>query len=720
MATNTAENLSDAIITHWPQLYKPTGRLIAQPSWPAWFAILSSPSEWQGDAHPGWSAGSFRDHKRAKANVEFLSALVLDMETPAGDPALWARFYGLIHSTKRSTAEDPRFRVVLPFNRRVTPGEYSRIWKHMAAWAAGHGARVDESTKDPSRLWYYPSSGPHFWTRELTGAVFDADRCLDQAAEKTRVVPIRSDVTIPKTRADDARLYLDKIPGAVSGERGHDATFRVACILVKGFDLTVDQARPLLAEWNARCQPPWSDSHLDHKLADAERANLPRGYILAKRLDRVRALDAEHYTDAERSAIRAEGCGDLEITETELADDGWRAYCETTAKGAVKPSVVSALAILTRHPALQGSLEWDALADLPQWRIAPPWGTVGPLTDDDTTKFNVWLALTLGVGGWAKLHLWDALIAAARERTVDPVKAWLTSLSWDGVPRLDTWLGHAIGRADTRTSAIGRYFLLSAVARALNPGCKVDTVLVLEGPQGGYKSTLIRELFGAEWTKDTPVDLLSKDRFTALRGAWGYELAEFDDWTQHDESRVKQFITSPVDTYRPPYGRSDVAVPRRVVFVGTTNQCDYLKDRTGGRRFWPVACARIDLAWVRANRSQLWAEATLAYQSEVGQERTARSRWWPDETEARAFAEAVRERTETDDGIMDTIAAWLTGRDECRMLEVMVKCLEVDVQHRTKVLERRIGACMHKLGWSRIIEKQDGKATRVWRKDVSL
>ena len=156
--------------------------------------------------------------------------------------------------------------------------------------------------------------------------------------------------------------------------------------------------------------------------------------------------------------------------------------------------------------------------------------------------------------------------------------------------------------------AVGAKWMISAVARIFKPGCKADCALILEGLQGLGKSTAAR-VIADPWFSDEIAEFGSKDAAMQLSGVWVIELAELDSMNRAGVDVVKSFISRSNDRFRPPYGRRVTEVRRQCVFVGTVNGNDYLKDETGGRRFWPVQCESIDIDALRRNRTQLWAEA---------------------------------------------------------------------------------------------------------------
>lgn len=213
-----------------------------------------------------------------------------------------------------------------------------------------------------------------------------------------------------------------------------------------------------------------------------------------------------------------------------------------------------------------------------------------------------------------------AIQSVARQTSFHSVQDWLNELKWDGVERIDSWLIEHLGVEDTPYArGVGRRWLISAVSRALRPGDKADSMLIIEGPQGAGKSPALKTLAGPAWFKDTPIDFSSKDRFSGLRGVWIYELAEFDQYKGTDVARVKSFTSSSEDSYRPAYARSDVKQPRGCIFVGSVNPDKYLTDPTGNKRYWPVKIVRhdrykpVNQEKLAAAREQIWAEAVRAY-----------------------------------------------------------------------------------------------------------
>jgi putative DNA primase/helicase len=207
----------------------------------------------------------------------------------------------------------------------------------------------------------------------------------------------------------------------------------------------------------------------------------------------------------------------------------------------------------------------------------------------------------------------------------------LNSLVWDGKQRVSSWLSVYLGSENNAyTSAVGTCTLISGVARIFFPGCKVDQILLLEGPQGSLKSTFLLTLSGAEFFCDHISDIGSKDSRLELAGTWIFELAELDRVRRGELSRVKAFFTAQTDVFRPPYGRRSLRFPRTCIFCATTNDSSSLVDETGNRRWWPVKVGHIDIPALARDRDMLWAEAVALYQ--------AGEKWWLESPELNQIA----------------------------------------------------------------------------------
>ncbi len=386
--------------------------------------------------------------------------------------------------------------------------------------------------------------------------------------------------------------------------------------------------------------------------------------------------------------------------------------------------LANVLTILSRHEAWTGVIVWDDFResavvtreppwdanDAPQGRRSPEW------TEADSTRAAAWLARHEAVN--VPSAVIDAAVVVVAERTtVHPVREYLLACQWDGVGRVDTWLAAYLGTEQSNyTQSVGRAFAIGAVARVFRPGAKVDTTIVLEGKQGIGKSTAIRVLAGDAWFFDTPITMGDKDGYQALAGKWIGELGELHALSRSDLNRAKNFLTATTDRYRPSFGRRTRDFPRQCVFVGSTNASEYLRDETGNRRFHPVRCGAIDLAGLRRDRDQFWAEARTLY--EAGQP------WHVSTREFAELAAAEQDARFVTDPWEDTIETWLAcashptrRRAGVTPAEVLGDCLEVPRERWTKGDQDRVAAVLRRLGWERGKQQRaaGGVRERRWR-----
>lgn len=294
-------------------------------------------------------------------------------------------------------------------------------------------------------------------------------------------------------------------------------------------------------------------------------------------------------------------------------------------RGKPRPTLANTLRVLTDHPSWEGVLYFDEFrGELMTRRVppcrpsdAPEQRQPGPWSDEDTTRTQAWLSDTVDGLDVGSGIVEQAVSVAAEKHRTHPVREYLSRLSWDHQPRIDLWLVNYLHVADSEyVRAVGAKWMISAVARVMEPGCQADYMMILESmKQGIGKSSALRILAGDQWFADTGLNIGDKDSFQALRSKWIYEFGELDSLKKAEWSRIRAFVSSRVDTYRPSYGRRTRDFPRQCVFAGTTNDSVYLHDTTGNRRFWPIRCPDepIDLKGLAADRNQLWAEASERY-----------------------------------------------------------------------------------------------------------
>ncbi|PHK93858.1 P-loop ATPase [Pseudoroseomonas rhizosphaerae] len=333
----------------------------------------------------------------------------------------------------------------------------------------------------------------------------------------------------------------------------------------------------------------------------------------------------------------------------------WAGLLRLDAGGAPERNEANVLTALTNDVAFVGTLVFDEFAQEIVVTRALPWDAAEttlprPWGEADDVRCAEWLQrrevnVPPAVVG-------RSVVAAARNTRIHPVRDYLAALAWDGTPRLDAWAVTYLGAADTRLNrAMASLWMISAVARIMQPGCKADHMLILEGPQGIRKSTALKILASEPWFTDELAEIGSKDAAQQMRGVWIIEMAELDAIGRAEVSRIKAFLTRTTDRYRPPYERYVVTVPRQCVFAGSVNPDTYLRDETGNRRFWPLRCGEIDLEALRRDRNQLWAEAVARFRTGAA--------WWIEDRELVAAATAEQEARYEADAWDARIERWL-------------------------------------------------------------
>jgi predicted P-loop ATPase len=329
-----------------------------------------------------------------------------------------------------------------------------------------------------------------------------------------------------------------------------------------------------------------------------------------------------------------------------------------------------------------------------------------PVTDVDVGIVQERLQ-NLGLKRLSKDVAHQAIDMHAHERRFHPVRNYLTGLQWDHTERLNHLLPTYLGAEATDYAlAIGPMFLISMVARILRPGCKADHMIVLEGPQGTLKSTAC-SILGGEWFSDNLPDVsVGKDAQQHLRGKWLIEVSEMHAMDRAETARLKAFITRQVEQYRPSYGRKDVFEKRQCVFVGTTNRDTYLRDETGGRRFWPTMTGVIDVDALARDRDQLFAEAVVRFH--------AGARWWADKDFERNHIMPEQAARYEADVWEENISVYLETQNKVLISQVAREALGIETPRIGTAEQRRIGAALQQLGWKR--QSKDWKGKRWWSK----
>lgn len=611
----------------------------------------------------GFVGGTLRNGRRKSENIIDRYLVTLDLDNiPAGETGkIISIAEGLgcafaIYSTRKHCNNAPRLRLIIPLDRPCTPDEYVPIARKIASIVGMQ--YMDPTTFEASRLMYWPSASVdseivYTYADKLfvsadgilrmytdwhnvnewpiaVGESKQKEKMASKQGEPTekqgvvgafcRVYNIYSAIekflndryTI--CDIDNRYTFIEgsTVAGAVVYEDGsfifsHHATDPAGGKLCNAFDLVryhkfgeldveskVDTPVSQLPSYKAMCEFALKDSDVSRELAK------------------------ERYARAatEFSDFGSEGL-------TVIEDSKWlEKLTSSPTTGAIQKTIANVLIILDNDPKLKNAFIFDAFSNRVKVQRILPW-------DKDKSKFKerIWdnsddaglrfyIEKMYGITG--KDRIQDAFDLYMAQNQIHIIKDYLNSLVWDGVPRIDTLLIDYFGTADTLYErTVIRKSLVAAVARMIKPGTKFDNMLILTGKQGIGKSTFLKKL-GKDWFSDSLNKFEGKEACEQLRGYWIIEVGELTGFNRAEMSDIKSFLSKQEDIYREPYARRTSIFPRQCVFFGTTNDNEFLRDKTGNRRFWPV-----DVGLVKPKKSifidldnevdQIWAEAYELY-----------------------------------------------------------------------------------------------------------
>lgn len=613
----------------------------------------------------GFVAGCLSGPRRKAGSVIGRDVITLDFDTiPPGETEdILRRVDALgcgycVYSTRKHAPANPRLRILLPLDRTAAVDEYEPAARYMAACIGMEFA--DPTTFEATRLMYWPSccrdsefvftfgDKPMLSVDGLLAAINakygdwhdvtnwpqipGSDNAYKKLAmkqsdplSKTGVVgafcrtydiygamdAFLDGIYAPADSSHRRYTYLggSTTGGAIIYDNGlflysHHSTDPCCGKLVNAFDLVRlhkfgdldNSAGPnipanRLPSYTAMCKFAVEDTRVSRQLAK-ERADSAVNDF--KSLTKDAAIDES----------------DLEWTT------GLELNNET---GTIKATIDNIWLILENDPNLKGKFalnefagRGEVLGDLP-WS---PFAKRRAWTDNDNAGLYWYFEKVYKITGNGKID--GALSLHSEKHKFNDVRNFLASLTWDGTPRLDSLFIDYLGAEDKPyVRAVTRKAFTAAVARAMEPGCKYDTMLILSGPQGIGKSTLLDKM-SKGWFNDGIRTFEGKEASELLQGVWLVEIGELDAFRQTDVARIKQFLSLRADRFRAAYGRHVKDIPRCCVFFGTTNTPAFLRDRTGNRRFWPVDVGlqpRKMLVWdaLEKNVDQIWAEAVMRW-----------------------------------------------------------------------------------------------------------
>lgn len=602
----------------------------------------------------GFVGGHLKDGRRKTGYVVARQILTLDLDFPPENfwdglmDNLELTFSMAVYSTHKHTAMKPRYRLIIPLDRDVTPDEYEAIARKVAEKIGID--YFDDTTFQPTRLMYWPSHSadvkPFF--RYYDAPFASANTILKEYPdwtdtsywpESSRMVGIR------KKQADKQGDPTQKQGVLGTFCRTYTVTEAIAKFLPDVYIQTAKADRYTYAAGSTAAGLVVYDGDL---FAYSNHSTDPAGGLLCNAFDLVRIhkfgyLDEGHENKAinQRPSDKAmkefatsdDGYKHTRISEKRDAasdfsapleeDEDWTLRLKFTDKGTVAATIENAVTILQYDSELQG-IAYDDLKMAVAKTKPLPWREAGRYwRDEDDAQLIAYICTNYGK--MADSMITKALTKVADDRHFNPLTDYVKGLpEWDGVPRVDTLLVDYLGADDTPyTRAVTRKTLVGAINRVLEPGCKFDTMLVLDGKPGIGKSTLLRKL-GGQWFDDSLSLADTRDKTAAekLQGKWIMEIGEMQGTRKADIDIVKGFLSRQDDAYRAAYGRVVQSHPRTCIICGTTNSTDgFLRDTTGNRRFWPVSVRggrRSVWDITEGERSQIWAEAfTYAAEGET-------------------------------------------------------------------------------------------------------
>lgn len=601
----------------------------------------------------GFVGGYLSGGIRKNANVMYRTVATLDIDY--GTVNVWDDFtmaFGfaaMIYSTHKHSSKTPRYRLVFPLSRQVSPAEYEPLCRKIAAEIGID--LFDDTTYELPRLFYWPSTSKDadFVFDYQDGPACDVDAILSQYVDYKDVSawPLSSregDVIAHEIKKQGNPTEKPGVIGAFC--RAYSIEDAIDTFLSDKYEKTGHDGRYTyklgsVAGGLVCYEGKFAYSHHETDPASKQLCNafdLCRVHLFGAQDEGSRALDVTRKPSyaamqefaakdkavkllmarerAQAAADDFDGLDDAELPED--YNDEWKAELEYTKSGKLLCNIANIILILENDPALAGHIVHDLFTGMDSAKDGLPWNkNANQWTDTDDANLRVWLEKHYDITGKEKIA--DALTAVLTRRSYHPIRDYLNGLTWDGVPRLDRIIIDYMGAEDSELNrAMSRKHFVAAVARVFNPGCKYDYCLIMSGAEGIGKSTLLR-VMGGKWFNDSITTLEGKEGMEQLRRAWVVELGELSSIKRSDVEQVKAHLSKQVDIYRAAYARRVLEHPRQCVFCGTTNEALFLKGDTGNRRFWVipvVAELRKYKDWseaIRRDRDQLWAEAVHYY-----------------------------------------------------------------------------------------------------------
>lgn len=597
----------------------------------------------------GFVGGTLKGGRRKTDAVVWRQLITLDADFVKGD--FWASvemmfdFACLAYSTHSHTPDNPRVRLVIPLARPITPDEYQAISRQLAADIGIDF--FDDTTYQPHRLMYWPSTSQdaEYLFRVQDEEWIDPDDVLDRYSDWTdpSLWPESSRVQQSRQKMADRQGDPHEKPGLIGAFcRTYSISGAITTFLPDKYKQEQDGRYSYIDGSTSGGLVLYDD-----KFAYSHHGTDPVGGMLVNAFDLVRihkfgvrdeeAKDETPLTRLPSYVAMTEFAAQNDSVKQRLGeerleeagavfdvvqdDNEWLKELERHYKtGAILSTRNNILLVLENDSNLSGKIVYNEFAHRPVILDDLPWAhaKAGDLwSDEDEAALFHYLESVYDIDSPGKVR--DAIGVIMKRHRHHPVKDYLQSVAWDGEKRLETVLIDYVGIEDNKFNrTVTRKALTAAVARIFNPGVKYDYMLTITGPQGAGKSYILDRL-GGEWFSDSLTTVQGKEAYEQLQGVWLIEMAELSASRKADNEAIKHFLTKREDIFRVAYGRQVSSFPRQCVFIGTTNDHDFLKDRTGNRRFWPVVVpeARRNKGLIKniskEDVNQIWAEAVANY-----------------------------------------------------------------------------------------------------------
>lgn len=590
----------------------------------------------------GFVGGQLREGRRKNGMVLCRSMLTLDMDY--GEPGIWDEidllhdFRCCVYSTHKHTPEHPRLRMIIPLARDITEEEYPAVAR-MVAKEIGIDL-FDDTTYEACRLMYWPSTSANgeFFYKTKDGPLLDPDAYLAKYADwhdaSTWPVSSRQSEAVRRSITQQADP-LEK-PGIVGAFcRAYTIEEAIETFLSDVYEPSYMNGRYDYIPADSAAGVVVYDGKFaySHHATDPVCGKLLNAFDLV-RLHKFRELDENVGLDTPPGKLPSfKAMSDLALGDdkvkavfageriaqaaAEFSDEDWQNGLELDKSGHVKNTLRNLTLILENDPNLKGVV-FNQLLDGMEIKGEVPWKHPSKFwRDADDAQLISYVDAHYGTFSARNYDI--AVTKVADDRAYHPIREFIESLpEWDKIPRVDTLLVDYLGAADTAyVRAVTRKTLCAAISRVLRPGCKFDSMLVLNGPQGVGKSTLIAKLAG-EWFSDSLNLGDTKDKTAAekLQGYWILEIGELAGLKKAEVETLRSFLSRQNDIYRAAFGKRATPHLRQCAFFGTTNaESGYLRDTTGNRRFWPVKTpgSGKKQSWNLTHEEilQIWAEALV-------------------------------------------------------------------------------------------------------------